>query len=171
MPGEFAPLSRSPLTVRVAGHRYELPWRPAAEWAAATGRLTVLAATLMTSEDRDELADVVMDCPQAVDDLREESLRILAEAGGRAWWEVARLLATSTSPEVLGRLVLAGASAWDRSVGEWCAAVYALCVKGQDEKGRIKFDFTLSIPPAGYENQWDDGGSSDPMEFLASMKR
>lgn len=171
MPGDFAPLSRDPLTVRIAGHRYEIPWRPAADWAAATERLSILAAMLMAPEDRDDLADVVMDCPQAVDDLRKESLRILEEAGGRAWWECARLLATSVSPEVLGRLVLAGVSARDRSVGEWCAAVYALCVKGQDEKGRIKFEFTLSIPPAGYENQWDDGGSSDPMEFLASIKR
>lgn len=171
MPSDFAPLARDPITVTVAGVRYGIPYRPAAEWAAATERLTVLAAALMVPEDRDALADAVMDHPQAVDDLRHESLRILGEVAGRPWWEAGRLISTSLQPEVLGRLVLAGADAWQRSLGEWCAAVYAVCVKGQDEKGRVRFDFMLSIPPPGYESAWDDGGGSDPMEFLASLKK
>jgi hypothetical protein len=159
------------LTITVAGARYEIPYRPAAEWVDAVQRISTLASALADPGDREEIADLVLEHPRARDDLREESLRILTQAAGRAWWEAGRLLNTSLQPEVLGRLVLAGADAWQRSVGEWCAAVYALCVKGQDEKGRVRFDFTLSIPPPGYESAWDDGGGSDPMEFLASLKK
>jgi hypothetical protein len=171
VPSEYGPFRRDPVIVTVAGARFVIPYRPAAEWIQALGHVGSLAATLAEPEDRDELADLVLEYPYARTDLERESLRILGEASGRNWWEAGRLANTSVSGEVLGLMVLAGADPWARSLGEWCAAVYALCVKGQDEKGRVKFDFTLSVPPPGYEDAWDDGGSSDPMEFLASLKR
>jgi hypothetical protein len=158
MASDFAVFARAPLTITVAGTTVSVPYRPAAEWAQALDRLSALAALLADPQEREVLVDLVVDDPQAVADLRTESLRILGEATGRKWWEAGRLMATSTSTEVLGRLVLAGVDAHTRSVGEWCAAVYALCVKGQDEKGRLKFDFSLSIPPPGYEDEWDDDG-------------
>jgi hypothetical protein len=157
MASEYSVLSRGPLTVTVAGTRVQLPYRPAAEWALSMARVNTLVGELADAEGREVLADLLLDRPEAVDDLLQESLRILAEATGRKWWEAGRLLNTSTSPAVLGRLVLSGVDAYQRSVGEWCAAVYALCVKGQDEMGRLKFDFSLSIPPPGYEDEWDDG--------------
>jgi len=150
-----------------------VPFRPAAVWAAGLERIDRLAAHLADDVGRDAIVDLVMDCPQGVDDVRRESLRILTEAAGRPWWEAGRLLSTSVAPDVLGRLVLAGVDPWQRSVGEWCAATYALCVKGQDEKGRLRFDFSLSVPPPGYEDEWDDGGD-DPEAVqaqLAEMRR
>lgn len=173
MPSEFAPLLRESLTITVAGTRIAIPYRPAAVWAKGLENLDRLAAVLADDESRDVLVDAIIDDPQGVDNLRAESLRILAEQGGRKWWEVGRLLATSASPEVLGRLVLSGVDPWGRSLGEWCAATYALCVKGQDEKGRMRFDFSLSIPPPGYEDEWDDG-AEDPAAAaaaVASLKR
>lgn len=167
MPSEFAPLSRSPLLITVAGARVSIPHRPAAVWAEAIPRLNVLASLLAEPEDRALLADLVLTRPEAGRELRAESLRILAEATGRKWWEAGRLISTSVGPEVLGRLVLSGVDAWERSVGEWCAATYALCVKGNDEKGRIRFDFSLSIPPPGYEDEWDDG--EDPAAVQAAL--
>jgi hypothetical protein len=134
---------------------------------AAMTRLDALAGVLAPLEARDLLADLLMEDPRAYSELRSESLRILGEAGGRKWWEVGRLLSTSASPEVLGRLVLAGVDPWNRSVGEWCAATYALCVKGRDEKGRLKFDFSLSIPPQEFEDEWDDG--DDPAAVMAGL--
>lgn len=157
MPNEFAALLRAPVRVRVGGRELVLPYRPAAAWAAGLDRLHLLVAELAEPDDRDLLADLVMGNPRTVEELKAESLRILAEQGGHRWWEVGRLMATSTAPEILGRLVLAGVDPWQRSLGEWCAAVYAVCLKGQDEKGRMKFEFSLSIPPPGYEAQWDDG--------------
>lgn len=170
MPSEFQALSRSPLTVTVAGVRVRLPYRPAAVWAVGIERLNVLVSVLADEAGREQLIDLVIDDPGAADDVRRESLRILAESTGRKWWEAGRLLATSVQPEVLGRLVLAGVDAHARSVGEWVAAVYALCVKGQDEKGRLKFDFSLSIPPPGYEDEWDDEGD-DPEAIEASIQK
>jgi hypothetical protein len=171
VPSEYGPLLRGPVAVTLAGVRFLVPYRPAAMWAPALGHVGSLAALLAEPEDRDEMAELLLTHPSARAELERESLRILEEACARNWWEAARLINTAVNGEVLGRMVLAGVDPWTRSVGEWCAAVYALCVKGQDEKGRIKFDFTLSVPPPGYEDAWDDGGSSDPMEFLASLKR
>jgi hypothetical protein len=167
MPSDYLPLSRDPVPVTVAGVLLPLPYRPAAVWARALDRPESLAATLAAPEQRETLADLILERPGAMEDLRRESLRILGEATGRPWWESARLLNTSVAPEILGRLVLAGVDAHARSVGEWCAAVYALCVKHADEKGRLRFDFSLSIPPAGYEDEWDDG--DDPAAIMASL--
>ena len=79
-------------------------------------------------------------------------------------------MSTSAGPDVLGRLVLANVDPWARSLGEWCAATYALCVKGCDEKGRMRFDFSLSVPPPGYEDEWDDGGD-DPEAVQAAVAK
>lgn len=158
MPSDFAPLSRKPLTIVVAGQRVVLPYQPAARWAEELQHVGHLAAFLADEEGRETIADLIVEHAHAHTDVRAESLRILSEATGRKWWEAGRLLATSVTPEILGRLVLAGVDAQQRSVGEWCAAVYALCSKGQDEKGRLRFDFSLSLPPSGFEDEWDDDG-------------
>lgn len=169
MPSEYRLLSRQPLTVTVAGARVSLPYRTAADWVQALDHLGWLAATLADPEGRETIADLLLEHDRARADLRAESLRILSEATGKKWWEAGRLLATSVTPEVLGRLVLAGVDAHGRSVGEWCSAVYAMIIKGQDEKGRLRFDFSLSIPPPGYEDEWDDDGD-DAEETMAAVQ-
>lgn len=167
MPSDYALILREPLTVTVAGQQVTLPYQPAAVWAAGLERGRMLIPYLARPAERDALAELVLSYPQAVDDLKRETLRILTEAGGRKWWEVVSLLKTSVATEVLGRLVLAGADPWQRSLGEWTSAVYALCVKGLDEKGRLRFDFSLSIPPADFTDEWDDG--DDPEAALAAV--
>jgi hypothetical protein len=161
MRSEHSLLSRDPLTVQVAGRRITVPYRPAAEWVMAVSRLGSLAGAFLSEQERDDLIDLVMTHPSAGMELEQESLQLLSRATGRKWWESARLMTTSAAPDVLGRMILAGVDPWSRSVGEWVSAVYALCVKGQDEKGRLRFDFMLSIPPPEYEDEWDDDGD-DP---------
>lgn len=168
MPGDFAAFHRDPMAITVAGSRFWIPYRTAGAWAVALNQLHILAAMLADDADRERIGDLVLEYPQAVDDLRRESCRILGEASGRKWWEAARLLSTSSGTEVLGRLILSGVDPWNRSLGEWCAATYALCVKGQDDKGRLKFDFSLGIPPAEFEDEWDDG-ADDPAAIMASL--
>lgn len=169
MPSDFALLARSPVEVVIARHRILIPYRPAGAWVVAMEHPGWIAATLADDEDRERIADLLLAGDLARGDVRAESLRILSEVSGRKWWEAGRLIATSATPEVLGRLVLAGADPWTRSLGEWCAAVYALCVKGQDEKGRVKFDFQLTMPPRGYEDEWDDDGD-DPTATMAAVQ-
>lgn len=162
MRSEYALLTRRPVTVTVSGTSVPIPYRPAAVWVEGVGRLNHLAVVLADQEEREALVDLVMDNPGALAEVKAESLRVLEEATQRNWWEAGRLVSTSLDSEVLGRLVLAGVDPWQRSIGEWVAAVYALCTKGQDEKGRIRFDFMLAIPPAGWEDRWDDEGD-DPV--------
>jgi hypothetical protein len=138
-----------------------VPWHPAAVWMQNLPYIHSVASRLAAEADRERLVDEVMRMHGAAAALRAESLRLLEHATDRRWWAAGRLMSTSASPDVLGRLTLAGVDPWTRSIGEWCAATYALCVKGQDEKGRLKFDFQLSVPPAGYEDEWDDEGD-DP---------
>lgn len=116
------------------------------------------------------MAMLIMQDRQAWDEMQAESRRILAEQTGRKWWEAGRLLATSEAPEVLGRMTLSGIDPWTVSVGQWCAAVYALCTQHQDQQGRLKFDFSLSIPPRGFEDEWDDG-SDDSDQIEAAVAR
>lgn len=170
MPSDFAPLLRDPLIITVAGTKVLIPYRPAAVWAKGLERLGQLAAVLADDDGRELLVDLIIANPSATRELTDESLRILGEASGRKWWEAGRLMSTSVSIEVLGRMVLSGVDPWNRSVGEWCAAVYALCVKGQDEKGRLRFDFSLSLPPPGYEDEWDDG-IDDPEAVAQSLAK
>lgn len=169
MPDGSELLARTPVTVVLAGRRFPVPYRPAAEWLLNLKHLPGLASRLADGPVRDLMVDTVMRRAGAASDLRAESLRILADATGRKWWEAGRLMSTSLGPELLGRLLLAGVDPWQRSVGEWCAATYALCVKGREEKERLKFDFSLSVPPVGHEDEWDDEGD-DEAKIMATVR-
>ena len=157
MPSDLSLLARRPVAVTVGGRKFSLPYRSAAEWASALESLEFLVTSLADDEVRAAIVDMHIARTPVREDLKNEALRILEQEGGRKWWEVGRLLSTSVSTEVLGHLVLSGVDPWNRSVGEWCAAVYALCLKNQDERGRMKFEFSLSLPPRGYEAECDDG--------------
>jgi hypothetical protein len=171
MASDFAALSREPVPVTLGGRRFLIPWRPAARWALLLKRPDLLAVRLAEPDDRDEMAQLALSSPDYVREVMSESLRILGEQSGRQfWWEGGRLIATSGAPDILGRLTLAGVDPWVVSVGQWCAATYALCTKDADDKGRLKFDFSLSIPPEGFEDQWDDG-SDDPVQIAAAVER
>jgi hypothetical protein len=166
---DFAALSRDPFPVTLAGQTFLIPWRPAAEWAACLRRTELLAVLLAEEGDRDEMAQLALVSGETAQELTRESFRIIGEQTGRSmWWEGARLLATSGSPDILGRLTLAGVDPWRVSVGQWCAATYALCTQNADDKGRLRFDFSLSIPPQGFEDEWDDGGD-DAEEISAAV--
>lgn len=164
MRSEFAPLLRGPVTVTIHGQHFSLPFRPAAEWAAGLERLDYLVTHLADQETRDAVVDIRLMGAPVREELSREGLRILEEQGGRKWWEVARLIATSMDTRILGKLVLAGVDPWQRSVGEWAAAVYAVCVEGQNQQGLDRFEFTLSIPPPGFEDRWDDEVDLDAIE-------
>lgn len=156
MPSDI--LSRAPAGATVAGVYFALAWAPAAVWMRGLDSRRTVVTELATPEQREVLADLILSDESAVADLRSESRRLLEEATGRKWWEAAKLINTARSGEALGRMVLAGVDPWARSVGEWCAAVYALAAKGRDAKDRLKLDFELALPPPGEEDAWDDDG-------------
>jgi hypothetical protein len=151
-------LSHGPVRARVGACEVTIPYQPAAVWVQAVRDLPGLVSRLASTEAREVLLDQIMDHPTAVADMEREAHRILSEVSGWKWWEAVKLINTSTGREVLGRLVLAGVDPWQCTLGEWCAATYALCVKGADAQARLKTDFSLSLPPPGVEDGWDDDG-------------
>lgn len=159
-------LSRRPLPVTLAGETFLLPWRPAAEWADCLNRYTLLSVNLAEPKTRNRMAALLLDVPGTGEEIQRESYRLLSEQTGRKWWEALRLLANANSPEALGHLTLEGVDPWSVSVGQWCAATYVLYTRNQDMQGRLKFDFTLSIPPEGFDDEWDDG--ADDVEAIAA---
>lgn len=169
MPSDLGVLSRGPVVVMLRGVMVTLPFRPAAVWCQSLDRLDLLIPALADDEGRDAISDLVIEGRLSRDELQAEAFQILQQASGRKWWEAGRLMSTSLSTAILGRLVLAGVDPWQRSVGEWCAAVYALCTKSADEKSLLKFDFSLSVPPPGFDDEWDDG-DIDPDAAMASVQ-
>jgi hypothetical protein len=161
--------SRDPALVTLAGRDFLLPYRPAAGWIGPSQRMAALVPLMAEREDRDAMVDLLMDHPGARADIISEGRRILSQATGRRWYEAQKLINTSVQPEALGRLILAGVHPWERSIGEWCAALYALYVKGADQKTRSKLDFSLALPPPGAEDEWDDEGA-DPEATMAAVQ-
>lgn len=97
-------------------------------------------------------------------ELSEWSHALMLELTGWKWWEVNTLIVTSLTPGVLGRLVLAGVDPGRVTLGQWCAAVWAVLTEHADAKQAERLKTELSLPPEGYEDAWDDDE-----EYYAAM--
>ena len=165
MPSEHAYLiSRSPVMLTVAGVDVCIPFSPAARWLEAMDDPRSLAFALADRPSQERLLEALVTVPGAEQALYAQSYALLARSTGRArWWEGARLANSGAAPEILGRLVLAGVDPYARTIGEWCAAMYTVATQNSDETGQIRFEMQLAFPPAGFEDQWDDGEDYDQM--------
>ena len=157
---DTSPLARGPLPVQIGGRTFLLTWRPAAEWTTVQSEMDVIR--FLKDEDRATIGRLIINGTVQADNVANAVHAVLETVTGRRWWEGQRLLSMSVQPEALGHLTLAGVDPWQRSAYEWCAATYALYTRHADEKDRLKFDFQLSIPPQGYEDDWATDGGDDP---------
>lgn len=148
------------MPVEIGGRTLMLAWRPAAEWTTVQTEMDVLR--FLTDEDRSVVGRMILDGIVRSDNVVSCVHQVLEAVTGRRWWEGHRLLTMSVQPDALGHLTLAGVDPWQRSAYEWCAATYALYTRHADEKERLRFDFQLSIPPRGYEDDWLTDGGDDP---------
>jgi len=155
-----APLSRGPVPIRIGALAFALAWRPAAEWTTIRTELDVIR--WLDDDARNTIGRLTLDGTVTSRALTDAVHQVLELVTGRRWWEGHRLLQYSVQPETLGHLALAGVDPWQRSAYEWCAAVYALHTRNADERERMKFDFQLSLPPRGYEDEWGVEGGDDP---------
>lgn len=167
MPDVLAPLARGPVPIQIGGQAFSLAWRPAAEWTGIHTEMDVVR--FLPEEDQDVLGRMLLDGDTTVRDLTEAAHDVLAAVTGRRWWEGHRLLQISVQPETLGHLALSGVDPWQRSAYEWCAATYALHTRNADEQARMRFDFQLSLPPRGYEDDWGADGGDDPEAVQAAL--
>jgi len=122
----------------------------------------------LSDGDRTQIGRMIVDGTVGTDNVVRAAHEVLEAVTGRRWWEGHRLLGMSVQPEALGHLTLAGVDPWQRSAYEWCAATYALYTQHADEKGRLRFDFQLAIPPRGYEDAWGEDGD-DPEAVEKAM--
>ena len=116
----------------------------------------------LTEEDRTAMGRMLLDGEVHDDNVVRAVHGVLEIVTGRRWWEGRRLLGWSVQPDVLGQLTLAGVDPWQRSAYEWCAATYALYTRNADETERMRFDFQLSLPPKGYEDDWGSNDGDNP---------
>ncbi|MYZ38436.1 MULTISPECIES: hypothetical protein [unclassified Streptomyces] len=169
MPDILAAISRSAVTVQVAGHPVTVPYRAAGHWltAVADSRPSLALMRLADEDGRAWLIGRLAAGDLALETAVQGSYDALSQAGGRAWWESYRLLSLGAQPAVLGHLLLAGVDPWARSLGEWCAAVHTLMTRNSKEEDVFKFDSQLAAPPAGFEDEWDDSEDFDAMVAAA----
>lgn len=75
----------------------------------------------------------------------------IGRAGGRDWWWTANLCKKALMgwPYINGRLQLEGVNAHNTPFPDWLDATYMLLWGNSDEKGQIKLDLELSLPPRG----------------------
>lgn len=148
----------------MAGVEVHVPFRPATQWVDAMQTPSAALFHLTDAEGRKGIVRALVTVPGAREALEHQSHALITQATGRArWWEAVRLVMTSIEPNVLGRLVLAGVDPETRTIGEWCAAMYAVATQNVDETGRIRFDMALAFPPDGFEDEWDDGEDYEAM--------
>ncbi|MGS2588104.1 hypothetical protein [Streptomyces hebeiensis] len=158
-------ISRSPVTVQVAEHLVTVPYRTAGAWltALADSRPSLALMRVADETGRAWLLGQLATGHLALDEAAQGSYAALTAVGGRPWWETYRLLTLGAEPSVLGHLLLAGVDPWARSAGEWCAAVYTLITRNAKEEDVFKVDSQLAVPPAGFEDSWDEGDDFDAM--------
>lgn len=119
----------------------------------------------------------IMDAAEAGQITQEDLTRIvhtaLTTAGGRDWWETARLMAAVAKGDgqLLGELTLHGVRAWDLSLAEFLAAVFALLLRGcSKEEDRFILESKLSVPPADIEpEEFDEGDFAAAAQRLQNM--
>lgn len=154
----------------VAGAPRHVAWVPARVWLEALAKGTRMAIlALLDDADRAELVLAVARGELAADELTRAGRELLSAETGRKWW-VAEML-SAPGEEMLGELVLSGVDPDRVSIGEWTAATYRILTRNLDEKGRIKLDFELSIPPAGHSGEWEEGSSDAGFAEMEALER
>jgi len=130
-----------------------------------------LILAVLSDDDADAVFEAMLDAEIFEEQLIESATALIAELTGydKRWWVGYKLALIAGNTEVLGALVLKGVRAWDVSLGEWCAAAYALCTQNAKPEDKFKFDAQLDTPLPGYDagDAWDDGMSLDEMVQMA----
>lgn len=144
-----------PFTVHYKGTPFRFPPLPASEWIEAICDAAPAVLTLMETDSYDVFLDAIGDGSLVTSDLQGIANRAVAEAGGRPWWEVQRLIGSLLHPESGGRLlgaVLATGVQPERvTLAAFCAVIWFTVTKGADATELMKAESKLSVPPSGID--------------------
>lgn len=130
------------------------PPLPASVWIEAIGNGPVALVQLM-GDGYDDFLDAIGNGSLVTADIPHIANRAVAEAGGRPWWEVQRLIGSLLHPESGGRLlgaVLATGVQPERvTLAAFCAVIWSTVTKGADATELMKAESKLSVPPPGID--------------------
>lgn len=153
----LAVLRPVPIEVDLGGATYTVPPRWADDWLAA------LAADhgggiIPGLLDDDERAEVWFRYAAGElddDELVAASRAVLEVAGGRPWWEVARLVQGAMQPQTWASFagqIFQGRPAAEMSLGELVNFIYATALAGAaDQAERSSFESQLAALPDGVD--------------------
>lgn len=153
----------------MAGLDWRIPPLPAADWIEAI--LTGSVVPDLFADETAALAGQLLTAERITsEELRDRSREAMADAAGRPWWEVVRLVGLlSQEPDgVGGELIRRGFDFQTRSIGAYCSVVYATAVGGMEKKERTKFDYQLSLPPVDVVADDDEAMSA---AFMVAMQQ
>lgn len=165
------PYRQSSTAARIGGATVVVPYRCAAEWVSAltqTGPGGVLVPLLPRAQ-ADKLLDLLADNGLTSRDLENASWEFMGDAiPGFKWWESFRLLTVATRRDAAGALTLAGIDLRSITASQLCCAVYTRCTEGKSDTELGRFEYELSNPPPGVE---DDGWGEMTLEEMAALAR
>ena len=162
-------ISAQPIPLEVGPLSVTVPALTAAAWLAAisSGRASGVIPGLLPPEERAAVVRAMSVREVTVADVQTATRTAIAEATGRPWWEAVKLVgaADDGKGEVLGHLLLGGLDPARVTLGGWCAATYALCVRNLDKDARLKFDVDLAMIPAGVDLSEGESAAWDAIEW------
>jgi hypothetical protein len=164
-----ASISPQQVEVEAAGRAFTIPIRPASDWILAIADdepITAIFPGLLSEDGYERVMELLADEKLDAVDLRKPAFAAVSKASGFRWWEAFNLVGMCThGPLVIGELALRGIDAGSVPFGRWCAALYALNLRGLDEKERQKWIGKFTFPPPLAEAM-DEAASSDSFQDM-----
>lgn len=146
-----ASISPQPVRVEAASRSFVIPVLPASNWITAVAQedfVTAVFPGLLPPDGLSSIVEMLLDGEIDPDGLKRPAFDAIAAASGFRWWEAMRLVGMADgNQQVVGELTLRGVDPDVIPFGRWCAALYALAIRGMDEKERQKFLAKFTMPP------------------------
>lgn len=164
-----ASTSPQPVRVEAAGRAYTIPSLPAADWILAIADdepITAVFPGLLGKDDYQRVVDLLSDGKLDTLELRRPAFEAVSAASGFRWWEAWNLVGMCThDARIIGELTLRGIDPSAMPFSRWCAALYALNLRGLDEKEQQKWIAKFTFPPPLAEAM-DEAASGDSFEDM-----
>lgn len=151
----FAYVRPQHITVSAFERRWGIHLDSAHAWIGAVGfDLEGLSGVFpggVGDDDVEAMHQLSLNMPDAERRWTNAARAALGRGSGRDWWWSRNLIKRSLQswPYINGKLLLSGVQARNMPLPDWLDATYMLLWSNGDDKGRVKLDTELSMPPAG----------------------
>ena len=141
-----------PAIVLVGAVEVEIPPATADVWLdamTAPNPVSAVIPGMLTAAGQETIVLGLLYRKVTAGDIERAVQEAFSMAGGRPWWEVARLSAHSVGPVLFPALLLEGLRPERVTLAAWIEAAYMVLTRYRDDQERAKIDFDLKIPPGG----------------------